>query len=71
MNSEVLKDAITVLVMEAVSTSELSVNFYETTRRNIREDIFLCIGCILVSHITIKFQKYVHIMCTLNIPTRG
>jgi hypothetical protein len=26
------------LMMEAVSTSEMSVNFYETTRRNIPED---------------------------------
>jgi hypothetical protein len=26
------------LMMEAVSTSEMSVNFYQTTRRNIPED---------------------------------
>jgi hypothetical protein len=30
--------AIIALMMEAVSTSEMSVNFYETTRRNIPED---------------------------------
>jgi hypothetical protein len=29
------------LMMEAVSTSEISVNFYETTRRNIPQDINL------------------------------
>jgi hypothetical protein len=29
---------ITTLEMEAVSTSETSVNFYQTTRRNIPED---------------------------------
>jgi hypothetical protein len=29
------------LVMEAVSTSETSVNFYETTRRNIPKDSHL------------------------------
>jgi hypothetical protein len=29
---------ISALMMEAVSTSETSVNFYETTRRNIPED---------------------------------
>jgi hypothetical protein len=32
---------ITALTMEAVSTSETSVNFYETTRRNIPEDIII------------------------------
>jgi hypothetical protein len=34
-----LKDAA--LMMEAVSTCEKSVNFYETTRRNIPEDSHL------------------------------
>jgi hypothetical protein len=29
------------LMMEAVSTFETSVNFYQTTRRNIPEDIFI------------------------------
>jgi hypothetical protein len=28
-------------MMEAVSTSETSVNFYQTTRRNIPEDSYL------------------------------
>jgi hypothetical protein len=31
------------LMMEAVSTSETSLNFYQTTLRNIREDIWRCI----------------------------
>jgi hypothetical protein len=31
---------MTVLMMEAWSTSETSANFYQTTRRNIPEDIF-------------------------------
>jgi hypothetical protein len=29
------------LMTEVVSTSETSVNFYETTRRNIQKDIFI------------------------------
>jgi hypothetical protein len=29
------------LIMEAASTSETSVNFYQTTRCNIPEDIFI------------------------------
>jgi hypothetical protein len=32
-------------MMEAVSTPETSVNFYQTTRRNIPEDSHLEIGC--------------------------
>jgi hypothetical protein len=32
---------IIALMMEAVSTSETSVNFYQTTRRNIPEDSHL------------------------------
>jgi hypothetical protein len=38
-------DAIIVLMMEAVSTSETSVNFHETTRRNSPEDIHILILC--------------------------
>jgi hypothetical protein len=34
--------SITAVMMEAVSTSETSVNFYETTRHNIPEDSHLC-----------------------------
>jgi hypothetical protein len=30
-----------VLMMEAIISSETSVNFYQTTRRNIPEDIFI------------------------------
>jgi hypothetical protein len=33
--------AMSTLMMEAVSTSETSVNFYDTTRRNIPEDSHL------------------------------
>jgi hypothetical protein len=41
--SELLRTtaSIIALMMEAVSTSETSVNFYETKRRNIPEDIFI------------------------------
>jgi hypothetical protein len=40
--SEVLTASnITALMMEAVSTSETLVNFYETTRRNIPKDSHL------------------------------
>jgi hypothetical protein len=31
------------LMMEAVSTFETSVSFYQTTRRNISEDSYLCV----------------------------
>jgi hypothetical protein len=33
--------ALIALIMEAVNTSETSVNFYETTRRSIPEDYHL------------------------------
>jgi hypothetical protein len=36
-----LTTAITALMMEAVSTSEMSVSFYQTIRRNIPEDSHL------------------------------
>jgi hypothetical protein len=39
--SEVLTASIITLMMEAVSTSEMSVNFYKTTWRNIPEDSLL------------------------------
>jgi hypothetical protein len=38
---EVLTFSIIVLMIEAVSTSETSVNFYQTTWRNIPEDSHL------------------------------
>jgi hypothetical protein len=37
----VLNASIIVLMMEAEITSETSANFYQTTRRNIPEDIHL------------------------------
>jgi hypothetical protein len=40
-NFPVLTASITALTMEAVSTYETSVNFYENTRRNIPEDSHL------------------------------
>jgi hypothetical protein len=39
--SEMLGDVITRAVMEAGSTSETSVNYYQTTRSNIPEDSHL------------------------------
>jgi hypothetical protein len=39
--SEVLAASIIALMMEAARTSETSVNFYHTTRRNIPEDSHL------------------------------
>jgi hypothetical protein len=39
--SEVLAASIIRAMMEAASTSETSVNFYQTTRRNISEDSHL------------------------------
>jgi hypothetical protein len=35
---------IIILMMEAISTSETNVNFYQTTRRNIPEDIFILVA---------------------------
>jgi hypothetical protein len=37
----ILRFRLIALMMEAAITSETSVNFYETTRRNIPEDIFI------------------------------
>jgi hypothetical protein len=39
--SEVLTASIIRATMEAASTFETSVNFYQTTWRNITEDIFI------------------------------
>jgi hypothetical protein len=39
--SEVLIASVIALMMEAVSTSQTSANFYQTTRRNIPEDSHL------------------------------
>jgi hypothetical protein len=39
--SEVVTASIVTLMMEAVSTSETSANFYQTTRRSIPEDNYL------------------------------
>jgi hypothetical protein len=36
-----MKITVLTLVMEAASTSETSVNFYETTWRNIPDDIII------------------------------
>jgi hypothetical protein len=35
--------AITTMMMEATSTFETSVNFYQTRRRNITEDILVAV----------------------------
>jgi hypothetical protein len=45
--------AIIALMMEATSTSETSVNFYQTTRRNIAEDSHLHTRC----RENLKFQQ--------------
>jgi hypothetical protein len=37
----VMDESLIALMMEAVSTSETVVNFYQPTRRNIPEDIHL------------------------------
>jgi hypothetical protein len=49
------------LKMEAVSTSETSVKFYQTTRRNIPEEAickFLLFGANRVSGVLIKNQQF-------------
>jgi hypothetical protein len=38
-------DVAIALIMDAVNTSETSVNFYQITRRKIPEDIYLKILC--------------------------
>jgi hypothetical protein len=39
--SEVLAASIAIIALKAESTSEMSVNFYQTTRRNNPEDTHL------------------------------
>jgi sorbitol-specific phosphotransferase system component IIA len=41
MKMTVFWDVVIIPMMEAVSTSEMLVNFYQTTRRNIPEDSLL------------------------------
>jgi hypothetical protein len=47
LSSEILCRVVTIIamMMETVSTSETSVNFYQTTRRNIPEESHLYIRC--------------------------
>jgi hypothetical protein len=47
------------LMMEAASTSEKSVNFYQTTRRNITEDSQLLNMTKLMMHYTRKGTSFV------------
>jgi hypothetical protein len=65
--SEVLvRGLLTTVILEAANTSETSVNFYHTTRRNIPEDSHLHTRChenlkchlkpISISAYKIKFQ---------------
>jgi hypothetical protein len=53
--------AMIVLMMEAVSTSETSVNLYQTTRRNISEDSGCRVFCMLVS-----VQRCCSLRCLLS-----
>jgi hypothetical protein len=39
-----VSEELTAFIIRAVSTSETSVNFYQTTRRNIPEDIFILVA---------------------------
>jgi hypothetical protein len=50
------------LMMQAVSTSETSVNFYQTTRRNIPEDSHLH------HHLLLLLCKHKHINMIVNCP---
>jgi hypothetical protein len=50
--------AIVAQMMEAVSTSETSVSFYETTRRSILEDSHLHVGAIVrATSVRVKFYN--------------
>jgi hypothetical protein len=42
--SDVVTAPVALMMMGAVSTSETSVNFYQNTRRDIPEDIFILYG---------------------------
>jgi hypothetical protein len=55
-DSDVLTASIIALMMEAGSTSKTSVNFYETTRRNIPEDSNLQV--LLYFHYKVKKLLY-------------
>jgi hypothetical protein len=46
------------LMMEAVSTSETSVNLYQTTRRNIPEDTHYLVKCVKTDHKRTYKQAY-------------
>jgi hypothetical protein len=48
------------LVMEAVSTSETSVTFYETTRRNIPEDSHLTNGFFVILRVNSDYFPEQH-----------
>jgi hypothetical protein len=49
---------IRALMMEAASTSEMSVNFYQTTRRNIPEIIFI-LAAVRTCNLTYKYVSSV------------
>jgi hypothetical protein len=54
---EVLAASIIVLMMEAASISETSVNFCQTTRRNISEDSHVQIRCKWENNISKMLRK--------------
>jgi hypothetical protein len=56
--------AITALMMDALSTSETSVNFYQTTRRNIPEEGTFILATlttrniIYITHVTLSLIQF-------------
>jgi hypothetical protein len=60
--------AFIVLMMEAVSTFETSVTFYETTQRNIPEDSHVCVALAiqqtLVDTISLLLAPKIHYVKT-------
>jgi hypothetical protein len=53
--------SIIALMMEAVSKSETSVNFYEIIRRNIPEDIFI-LAAVRKSEISYLYHDFVNVL---------
>jgi hypothetical protein len=66
LTASTIKAIIIAQMMDAASTSETSVNFYQTTRRNIPEDSHLHTRCRenLKSHLItygLKFTDIIHL----------
>jgi hypothetical protein len=57
---------IIALMLEAVSTSETSANFYQTTRRNITEYSHPQVSEFLVDEVSLHTQRYTNLTCVVG-----